>query len=105
MSEAAKIKYITKTVRFGGKELTLYSIDGTTWSTRRSELMSVKERHEAQRVTMNDIKGISSEEESNEGKEEKEEESSSDEPFELKVNNDDVDDGDESDASESVKAK
>lgn len=102
MSEAAKVKYITKTVRFGGKELVLYSIDGTTWSTRRNELLAVKERHEAQRITLNDIKGISPEEEGE--KETQEDESSSDEPYELRVDNDDVDDSDAIETKE-VKGK
>ncbi len=96
MSEAARVKYITKTVKFGGKELVLYSIDGMTWSTRRNELQAVKERHEAQRVTLNDIKGISPDEDE---AEQKEEESDSDEPFELKVEeNSPTDDNETSDA-------
>lgn len=56
MSDAKKNKFLTKTVRFGTKTVTLFSIDGHTWSSRRSELHTIKERQEAQRVTLGDIK-------------------------------------------------
>jgi hypothetical protein len=46
---AEKQKYITKTVRFGSGELTMYSLDGTTWSTRKDELTAIVARHEAER--------------------------------------------------------
>ena len=51
-----KVKYIKKIVKFGNQELTLWSIDGTTWSTRRSELAAIKERQESQRITLSEIK-------------------------------------------------
>lgn len=40
-----KGNFLTKKVPFGGKEMTLYSIDGVTWSTRPDELQSIIERH------------------------------------------------------------
>lgn len=98
MPETVKLKYLTKTVKFGGKDLILYSLDGMTWSTRRMELMAVKERHEAQRVTFNEIKGIAAAEEEQKDTAAEQEESTSDEPFELKVD-------DEVDVEEKVKDK
>lgn len=56
MAENQKGKYLTKKVKFGGKTMVLYSLDGATWSTRREELEQIKERQEAQRVTLTDIK-------------------------------------------------
>ncbi|RIL00008.1 MAG: hypothetical protein DCC75_14115 [Proteobacteria bacterium] len=52
MNEAKRAKYLTKTVKFNGKEMTLYSLDGATWSTRRNELITIKERQEAQRISL-----------------------------------------------------
>lgn len=45
-------KYMTKTTSFGGSSLTLYSIDGVTWSTRKDELDKIKERQEKERVLL-----------------------------------------------------
>lgn len=59
MSEGKKAKYISKVVKFGGKELTLFSIDGTTWSTKRTELEAIRERQEAQRANLLSGKGAS----------------------------------------------
>ncbi len=52
-----KPKYLSKTVPFGGKELKLFSIDGLTWSTRKDELLVIKERHDAEKVTAAQLKG------------------------------------------------
>jgi hypothetical protein len=53
-----KIKYLTKIQKFAGQEVTLYSIDGATWSTRREELGEILERHERERVTFGgELKG------------------------------------------------
>ncbi len=52
-----KQKYITKNVQFGGKRLTLFSLDGCTWSTRREELETIVERHEAAKVTAAHLRG------------------------------------------------
>lgn len=56
MAEGKKLKYLSKTVRFQGKEISLYSIDGVTWSTRRQELSQIKERQEAAKVSFAAIK-------------------------------------------------
>lgn len=49
---AGKVKYLSKSVKFGSKTLVLYSIDGLTWSSKRDELSQIQERQEAQRVTL-----------------------------------------------------
>lgn len=56
MPESNKPKYLTKTVKFAGRNLVLYSLDGTTWSTRRDELQAIKERQESQPINLADIK-------------------------------------------------
>ena len=56
MTEGQKAKYLTKRVKFGEREVILYSLDGATWSTRRDELQIIRERQEAQRITLSDIK-------------------------------------------------
>lgn len=57
MNDAKKIKYLTKKIRFNGKEMTLYSIDGCTWSSRRDELTQIIERHESEKLTFGEIRG------------------------------------------------
>jgi hypothetical protein len=52
-----KAKYISKSVKFGGKHLTLYSIDGFTWSSRKDELNAIMERHEQARINLAQLKG------------------------------------------------
>ena len=42
--------YIKKTIKFGGKTLELFSIDGATWSSRPAELAEIKSRLAAQSV-------------------------------------------------------
>jgi hypothetical protein len=46
-----------KSVSFGGKSMTLYSLDGFTWSSRKDELHLIEERREAQKVTAAQLKG------------------------------------------------
>lgn len=45
-----KQKYLQKKVKFRGENLVLYSIDGDTWSSRKSELQEIAERHEEERL-------------------------------------------------------
>ena len=45
-------KYHKKVVQFSGKKLTLYSLDGNTWSTRKTELEDIIERHEQERLKL-----------------------------------------------------
>ena len=48
---AEKKDYMTKTVTLAGKTVTLYSLDGNTWSSRAQELTEIQERHANQKVT------------------------------------------------------
>lgn len=48
---ADKKDYMTKTVSLAGKTVTLYSLDGNTWSSRAQELTEIQERHANQKVT------------------------------------------------------
>ncbi len=52
-----KVKYLSKGVKFAGKQVTLYSLDGATWSTRKEELHQILERQEAERVSFNQLLG------------------------------------------------
>jgi len=45
-------EYLTKTIRFGSGTMTLYSLDGQTWSSRPDELTNIKERQEQQRLVL-----------------------------------------------------
>lgn len=45
-------EYLTKTISFGSGTMTLYSLDGQTWSSRREELSVIKERQEQQRMIL-----------------------------------------------------
>lgn len=56
-----KSKYHTKTVKFGTKELILYSLDGVTWSTRKTELLAIKERHDTERQNFAQLRGVAGE--------------------------------------------
>ncbi len=49
MKKSKKSEFITKKVKFGKQDLMLFSLDGVTWSTRKDELLIIKERHEAER--------------------------------------------------------
>ncbi len=49
MKQKKKGDFLTKVVKFGAKSLTLYSLDGNTWSTRSGELKAILDRHEAER--------------------------------------------------------
>ena len=57
MAAKSKNQYLTKKVKFGGKDMTLYSLDGMTWSSREGELEEIQARHEREKVTINDITG------------------------------------------------
>lgn len=57
MADPKKIKYLTKTVSFGGKPLTLFSLDGLTWSSRKDELVEIVERHESEKLSFGEIRG------------------------------------------------
>lgn len=48
--EPKKYRYISKTSKIGGVDVTLYSIDGATWSSRKDELVNILERHEQERT-------------------------------------------------------
>jgi hypothetical protein len=52
-----KSTFLKREVKFGGKTVILYSIDGNTWSTRKDELQAIIDRHEAEKVTFGEIKG------------------------------------------------
>jgi hypothetical protein len=56
MSDKKRIKYLSKTVAFQGKQISLFSIDGVTWSTRKQELLEIKERQERDKVSFAAIK-------------------------------------------------
>lgn len=56
MAQGHRAKYLTKTVKFAGQNLILYSLDGLTWSTKRAELQAIKERQESQRAILMDVK-------------------------------------------------
>ncbi len=56
MSDSKKIKYLSKTVSFSGKSFTLFSIDGQTWSSRKQELLEIKERQERDKVSFAAVK-------------------------------------------------
>ena len=66
-----KSEYVQKTVTFGGKKLVLFSLDGITWSSRKDELRAIMERHEQEKITINDIRGVA--EETKDEKEQEEE--------------------------------
>lgn len=49
---------ITKKVKFQNKELTLYSLDGVTWSSRVDELRTIQDRHNTEQAGFSsDLKG------------------------------------------------
>ncbi len=53
-----KGQYHTKKVSFHGKEMTLYSLDGVTWSTRPDELEVIIQRHSTEQAAFtSDLKG------------------------------------------------
>lgn len=47
-----KTKYLTKVVMFSGHKMTLFSLDGNTWSTRKQELADVIARQEQKRAEL-----------------------------------------------------
>ncbi len=50
MNDKKKAKFLTKSATFGGKAIALWSLDGVTWSTRKEELQTIHDRHEAERL-------------------------------------------------------
>jgi hypothetical protein len=52
-----KAKYLSKSVKFAGKTVTMYSLDGATWSTRKEELHLILERQEQERASFNQLLG------------------------------------------------
>lgn len=49
MGQKKKNEFLSKVVKFGTKSVTLFSLDGNTWSTRKAELQGILDRHEAER--------------------------------------------------------
>lgn len=49
MGQKKKNEFLSKVVKFGTKSVTLFSLDGNTWSTRKGELQGILDRHEAER--------------------------------------------------------
>ncbi len=47
-----KQKYLSKIVLFNGQKMTLYSLDGQTWSSKKIELSEIQERREQQRLAL-----------------------------------------------------
>ena len=55
---AKKTRYLQKTVGFAGGEITLFSLDGVTWSSRKEELEAILQRHEQEKANFGgQIKG------------------------------------------------
>ena len=74
MPPAKKQKYLTKKTKFGGQEITLYSLDGLTWSTRPNELQAIMDRHANERILLEAGKEDSEEAEDSKAKKDEEEE-------------------------------
>lgn len=70
MTTDKKLKYLSKSVVLGAKTITLFSIDGTTWSSRKDELQAIIARHEAQKASFGKLKAAQSEGDDAEKKEE-----------------------------------
>jgi hypothetical protein len=51
-----KSKYQTKNVKFGGKSVVLFSLDGLTWSSRKDELSEIQARHEQQKIAFAQVR-------------------------------------------------
>lgn len=67
MVAARKGKYLTKTVSFGSSQVTLFSLDGNTWSTHSEELSEILERHEHERQVLHQSISRSNGKESDDG--------------------------------------
>jgi hypothetical protein len=53
-----KSKYLSKTISYAGKRMTLFSLDGDTWSSRPEELETIMARHEQEKANYSgQIKG------------------------------------------------
>lgn len=57
MSEEKQEKYLSKQVKLGGHNVTLYSLNGLTWVSDPSGLTELMDRLENARVSFNDPKG------------------------------------------------
>ena len=84
-----KQKYLTKTVKFGEKQFTLFSLDGVTWSSRKDELHMILERQELERKSFNQIIGEQPAEKAAEDGASKEEKDVDDDVADLIVPEDD----------------
>ena len=107
MKHKKKGDFLTKVVKFGAKSLTLYSLDGNTWSTRSGELKAILDRHEAERQKLLQNMGeVKAQEDQEKGstEEEKEESEQDDGPMivgdgaDIDLAADDEGDDDEADA-------
>ncbi|MBN8547841.1 MAG: hypothetical protein J0M12_00850 [Deltaproteobacteria bacterium] len=85
-----KSKYVTKTVKFGDKQFTLFSLDGVTWSSRKDELHMILERQEQERKSFNQIIGEQPADKAAEDGEAKEKDVDEDGPVELMDAEDDA---------------
>ncbi len=93
IADKKKPKYLTKVVKFGKENLTLYSLDGNTWSSRRQELTDIANRHEQERLKSIQAMGENAEREKEEGPPEEEEENESSKEKEDEIDTDvDLDD-------------
>ncbi len=55
---ARKSKYLEKKITFGSTTVTLFSLDGVTWSSRKEELQAILDRHEQEKASFGgQIKG------------------------------------------------
>ena len=89
LADKKKGKYLTKVVKFGKENLTLYSLDGNTWSSRRQELTDIANRHEQERLKSIQAMGEGIEAEKGaEAEEEKEEKEEKEESAEQELEDD-----------------
>lgn len=106
MSDKKRIKYLTKVVKFGGKDLTLYSIDGVTWSSKKNELLEIQDRHEKQRAALQGLKPeVEEEPVDKEAKEEEKEESDVEVVIDEDIDIDYEEDDEEDDSPKAKKGK
>lgn len=107
VSTQKKAKYLSKIVTFGGKKITLFSIDGTTWSSKKDELHEIQERQERQRLALQGLKPEEDPKEEPEEEKEEEREVEIDPDVSLDEEEDDDDEIEitDDDEEESPKAK
>ena len=51
MAARRRPKYFKKSIKYGKQEVTLFSLDGQVWSTRKEELADIMERHANERAS------------------------------------------------------